>query len=328
MIYIDTTSTDPYFNFGLEYYLITEKKFDEPVFLFWQTEPTLMIGKFQNTLEEINLPYAKEHQVQIVRRLSGGGTIYTDRGGWQFSFIFPNQTGEIDFSHYISPVIDALHQMGIAGADFNGRNDLVIDGKKFSGNAQFLYHGVTLHHGSLLFDTDIEQMVKCTTVDTYKITSKGIKSVRERVTNISEHLPKPVSSASFQTQMVQHIMGGSTYKTYTLTEQDRIRVEALAEKHFRNPERIYGRNPKCSLTRSGHFTGGNLNVKLEIAHNLIQDCLIEGDFFCSLDVDALCHALLQVPYEKDAIAAAIAPFDIEHELYQISRKELLDCIVP
>ena len=89
MIYIETGSTDPYFNFGLEYYLITEKKFSEPVFLFWQTAPTLMVGKFQNTLEEINAVYAKEHHINIVRRMSGGGTIYTDMGGWQFTFIIP-----------------------------------------------------------------------------------------------------------------------------------------------------------------------------------------------------------------------------------------------
>lgn len=328
MIYIETGSTDPYFNFGLEYYLITEKMFDEPVFLFWQTAPTLMVGKFQNTLEEINVAYAKEHQIHLVRRMSGGGTIYTDMGGFQFTFIIPGKTEEISFSEYIRPVIQALHDMGIAGAGFNGRNDLVIDGKKFSGNAQYLYNGFTLHHGSLLFDTNIEQMVKSTTVDPYKIISKGIKSVRERVTNISEHLKAPMDSQEFKMRMVTSIMGGSGYKTYELTETDRKRISELGDLKFNNWDCIYGRNPKCNLTKTGRFTGGKMEVSLEVSHGTIRDCTIYGDFFGSLDMDALCQALIGVKYEESAIASAIAPFDIEHGLYQITRSELFSCIAP
>ena len=327
MIYIETGSTDPYFNFGLEYYLITEKMFDEPVFLFWQTTPTLMVGKFQNTLEEINASYAKEQGIQIVRRMSGGGTIYTDLGGWQFTFIIPGKTEEISFSEYISPVIDALHGMGIPGASFNGRNDLVIDGKKFSGNAQYLYNGFTLHHGSLLFDTNIEQMVKSTTVDPYKIISKGIKSVRERVTNISEHLNTPMDSREFKRRMVTSIMGGGDHKTYELTEADRRRITALADLKFNNWDCIYGRNPKCSLTKTKRFAGGKMEASLEVSHGIIKDCVIHGDFFGSLDLEALCQALIGTKYEEGAIADAIAPFDIEHGLYQITREELLSCII-
>lgn len=328
MIYIETGSTDPYFNFGLEYYLITEKMFDEPVFLFWQTAPTLMVGKFQNTLEEINVTYAKEHHLHIVRRMSGGGTIYTDMGGWQFTFIIPGKTEQISFSEYISPVIQALHDMGISKAGFNGRNDLVIDGKKFSGNAQYLYNGFTLHHGSLLFDTNIEQMVQSTTVDPYKIISKGIKSVRERVTNISEHLKSPMDSQEFKIRMVTSIMGGSDYKTYELTEEDRTRICELAQLKFNNWNCIYGKNPRCSLTKTNHFAGGKLEVSLDVSHGIIHTCAIHGDFFGSLDMDALCQALSGVKYEEQAISSAIAPFDIEHGLYQISRSELLSCIAP
>lgn len=135
MIYIETGSTDVYYNFGLEYYFTLEKRLPETVFLFWRTTPTLMVGKYQNVLEEINKPYADEHGIHLVRRMSGGGTIYTDMGGWQFTFIQHKEAGEIEFSQYIAPVIDALGEMGVSAA-FNGRNDLTIDGKKFSGNAR------------------------------------------------------------------------------------------------------------------------------------------------------------------------------------------------
>lgn len=137
----------------------------------------------------------------VVRRLSGGGTIYTDQGGWEFTFISRNNAGQISFAEYIEPVVSALCKLGV-DAGFNGRNDLVIGGKKISGNAQYMIGDYTLHHGSLLFDTNIENMVRSTTVDDYKIISKGIKSVRERVTNIREHLPYDMDVLEFRRFMV------------------------------------------------------------------------------------------------------------------------------
>ena len=136
MIYIETGSTDVYYNFGLENYFATEKRLPDTVFLFWRTTPTLMVGKYQNILEEINKPYADAHGIHLVRRMSGGGTIYTDLGGWQFTFIEHSPEQQIEFAQYIGPVVDAVRELG-ADASFNGRNDLLIDGRKFSGNAQY-----------------------------------------------------------------------------------------------------------------------------------------------------------------------------------------------
>lgn len=162
MIYIETGSTDVYYNFALEYYFTLEKRLPETVFLFWRTTPTLMVGKYQNVLEEINKPYADAHKIRLVRRMSGGGTIYTDLGGWQFTFIEHSDQTQIDFSQYIGPVVDAVRELG-ADAGFNGRNDLLIGGRKFSGNAQYRLPGCIVHHGSLLYDTDLAQMAAATT---------------------------------------------------------------------------------------------------------------------------------------------------------------------
>lgn len=222
MIYIETGSTDVYYNFGLEHYFATEKRLPDTVFLFWRTTPTLMVGKYQNILEEINKPYADAHGIHLVRRMSGGGTIYTDLGGWQFTFIEHSPDQQIEFAQYIGPVVDAVRELG-ADASFNGRNDLLIDGKKFSGNAQYRLGDCIVHHGSLLYDTNIEQMVASTTVDPYKILSKSIKSVRDRVTNISEHLPRKLSVEEFKSCMVRHLMRGST-DTYAVTPEDDARI--------------------------------------------------------------------------------------------------------
>ena len=226
MIYIETGASDVYYNFGVETYFTLEKRLPDTVFLFWRTTPTLMVGKYQNVLEEINKPYADQHGIHIVRRMSGGGTIYTDLGGWQFSFIQHKEAGEIEFQQYIAPVIGALAELGVH-AEFNGRNDLTIDGKKFSGNAQYRLGDCIVHHGSLLFDTDIRQMVESTTVDSYKILSKSIKSVRDRVTNIAEHLPAPMDPDTFKACMVRHIMGGSD-TVYEITPEDDKRIRELA----------------------------------------------------------------------------------------------------
>lgn len=324
MIYIDSNSTDVYFNFALEYYLISEKKFDDDIFLFWRTDPTLMIGKYQNTLEEINEKYVKENNINVVRRMSGGGTIYTDKGGWQFTFITKNKSEQISFTQYITPIIKALKSLEI-NAGFNGRNDLVIDGKKFSGNAQYIHNGYTLHHGSLLYNTNIEQMVKSTTVNEYKIISKGIKSVRDRVTNISEHIKNPISSEEFKNLMVKSIMC-NTKNEYSLTEYDKNRINKIADEKFRSWEKIYGASPKFNITRSGHFQGGNIDFKLDINKGKIMSISVFGDFFGS-DTDEFCKCLIGCNYNRNDIENALKKIDIENLFYKITKEEILNCLV-
>ena len=320
MIYIETGSTDVYYNFGLEYYFSVEKRLPDTVFLFWRTTPTLMVGKYQNVLEEINKPYADAHGIHLVRRMSGGGTIYTDLGGWQFTFIQHKEAGEIEFSQYIAPVIGALQEMGIS-ASFNGRNDLTIDGKKFSGNAQYRLGDCIVHHGSLLFSTDIEQMVASTTVDSYKILSKSIKSVRDRVTNISEHLPFPMDAESFKDIMVHHIMNSST-DTYTLTPADDARIRAIAREQFRSWEQIFGKNPKFTIDRIGRFAGGRIQFKLDVQKGTIQSAAVYGDFFSTLDAGAISAALVGCPYERSAVLAALRAHGIDGAIYRISAEEM------
>lgn len=325
MIYIENNSTDPYFNFALEYYLITEKQLSEDqVFIFWRTEPTLMIGKYQNTIEEINDDYAKKNDINVVRRITGGGTIYTDMGGWQFSFITRGQAETIDFNKYIGPVIESLKKLDIP-AEFNSRNDLVIEGKKFSGNAQCMLNGYTLHHGSLLFNTDFEQMVKCLTVDDYKIISKGIKSVKERVTNISDHLIQPIDTDTFRKLMVDSIMQGST-KEYKLTAEDLERIDMIAREKFKSWEWNYGISPKFNIIKTGRFDGGKMEFKLDVNKGKIIDCHIYGDFFGTMDISILSDALIDTKYEKENIKKAIEQCDIKHGFYNINIDELADII--
>ena len=325
MIYIETGSTDVYYNFGLEYYFTVEKRLPDTVFLFWRTTPTLMVGKYQNVLEEINKPYAEAHGIRLVRRMSGGGTIYTDLGGWQFTFIQHRAAGEIEFSQYIDPVIGALGEMGVSAA-FNGRNDLTIQGRKFSGNAQYRLGDCIVHHGSLLFDTDIEQMVASTTVDSYKILSKSIKSVRDRVTNIAEHLPSPMSAEDFKAAMVRSIMAGST-DVYTLTAEDDARIRRIARERFAGWEQIYGKNPKFTIDRSGRTAGGKIQFKLDVQKGIIRSAAVYGDFFSTLDAETICAALTGCAYERGAVLAALRRYGVDGAVYRIPAEEMARIIV-
>ncbi len=325
MIYIENTSTNPYFNFALEYYLIKEKQLpDERIFIFWRTKPTLMIGRYQNTIEEINEKFVRDHKIHVVRRITGGGTIYTDLGGWQFSFITKGRASQIDFTKYISPIIDGLKKMGVK-AEFNSRNDLVIKGKKISGNAQCMANQYTLHHGSLLYDTDLEQMMKCIRVDEHKIISKGIKSVRDRVTNISDHLPKAANELEFKEQMVASIMDGSD-KEYLLTSSDIERINAISKEKFENWEWNYGRSPKFNISKSGRFDGGKMEFKLDVNKGMIRSCHIYGDFFGSIDISKVSNALINCQYKKESIKKALAKLELKDAFYHIDVDDLIDII--
>lgn len=256
--------------------------------------------------------------------MSGGGTIYTDLGGWQFTFIQHKDAQEIAFHEYIAPVIDALRELGV-DASFNGRNDLTIDGKKFSGNAQYRLGDAIVHHGSLLFDTDIEQMVASTTVDRYKILSKSIKSVRDRVTNIAEHLPAPMAPEVFKERMVYHIMRGSD-RTYQLTPEDDARIRELAAEKFASWERIYGADPKFSIERTGRLAGGKMQFKMDIQKGIIKSASVYGDFFSTLDAETICAAIIGCRYDRESVRKALKEHQMDGAVYRISIDEMATVI--
>jgi len=316
MITIDTHSSDVFYNFGCEYYFATEKDLGDDVFLMWNTTPTLMIGKYQNTLEEIDAAYAKENGITVVRRLSGGGTIYTDEGGWQFSYITRSLGLQIEFERFLSPVVDALVSLGLNAAA-TGRNDITVDGKKVSGNAQFKLGSATVHHGSLLFDTNIDELVRATTPKEYKFTSKAIKSVRERVTNIREHLPVDMTAEEFRSLLVNRVSDS----VYTLTEEDERRIRELSDRYFRDPAVIYAKSPRFEMEKTVHLAGGTFTLGFTVRHGIIENAGVTGDFFAGVDPT---DALIGVAYTPEEVRKALAPLD--GKIFRVSADELANAL--
>lgn len=325
MIYIDSRSTDANFNFALERYAMDELDIGTEYFLFWRTVPTLMIGRFQNTLAEINMPFAKQNNINIVRRISGGGTIYTDMNGWQFSFIVRDPAGrDTAFFTFTQPILDALHALGV-GAEASGRNDLVIDGRKFSGNAQYNRKDVTLHHGSLLFDTDLGQLVRALNVDDEKIVAKGIQSVRQRVTNIAEHLSQKMTSLAFRDVMLKYLL--ADMDTYTLTDKDIQHVNEIKHEQFDQWEWNFGNDPKFNITKENRFAGGKLMVRAFVENGRITDIHFYGDFFAKENLAALEKSLAGCAYEENAIKNALHSGNAQDVFYKITLDEVLSCII-
>lgn len=326
MIYVENNSLDPFFNFALECYLMEELDLDDEYFLFWRTEPTVMIGKHQNTIEEINKDYIKEKNIHVVRRISGGGTIYTDQNGWQFSFIVKNKSSrDINFSTYTAPVISALSDLGV-DAELSGRNDILISGKKISGNAQYTSNSCILHHGSILFNTDLDELVKSVTVSDDKIISKGIKSVRERVTNVIDNMDKKVDTLEFRDLMLGHLLK-TTKGIYKLNQKDIQRVNEIADGKFRTWEWNYGKSPKFNITKSKRLKGGKIEFKLNINNGHIEHCKIYGDFFSKGDVEAVSSSLIGCPYKEGDIRARLENTNAIDFFYMIDIDELMSCII-
>ncbi len=325
MIFIDHQSTDANFNFALEKYVMETLDIADAYFLFWRTSPTLMVGRFQNTPAEINMDFAEKNNINIVRRITGGGTIYTDMGGWQFSFITKNPVGKnIDFAHFTAPVIDALASVGVR-ASLSGRNDLLVDGKKISGNAQYKNNQVNLHHGSLLYDTNLDQLVRALNPDDEKIIAKGIKSVRQRVTNIIDYMPKKLSSVAFAELMIDFLT--RDMETYHLSDADISAVNQIKAVQFDTWEWNFGKSPQFNIAKENRFAGGKLSVSVEVTGGIIKDIAFYGDFFAQGDLEQLKCALIDVRYTPAAVRSVLERANAGQMIYQISLEDILSVII-
>ncbi|MEL7608883.1 MAG: lipoate--protein ligase [Bacillota bacterium] len=325
MIYIEHQSLDPFFWFGLERDLLLGKDLPEDVFLLWHTEPTLMLGRYQNARAEIDEEYAKKRGIHVVRRLTGGGAIYTDPGSWQFSFIKREQDKQINFAAFVQPVLEGLRQMGL-DVQMSARNDLLIDGRKFSGNAQYHYGGRVLHHGSILFDTDIEEMARALTVDGEKLNLKGIRSVRQRVTNLREHLGEDMDTLGFGERLLEKLLPPDA-KRRVLEPGDVQRIEREHASMFRSWDWVFGKSPEYQVVKSKRLPGGKVEVRLNVTDGVIMECGIAGDFFYAGDIDAVTGSLKGCRYDRERIFEALSKVTWDRSFYQIDLDELIECIV-
>lgn len=303
MIYVNNNNDSCFFNHAAEEYLMNN--FDDEVFMLWINKPSILIGRNQNTLTEINYDYVKENNIDVVRRLSGGGAVYNDLGNINFTFITYRDKDNVEvkdgFKKFALPVIKALQSLGV-DAEFTGRNDILIDGKKFSGNAQYFQKQKLLHHGTLLFHCDMSKLSYALKSKTLKIKDKGIKSVGGRVTNILPHLDKTLTLEEFREYLKNYIIDTHNIdKIIEFNAHDIEEINKISKDRFETWEWNYGKCPIYTYENSVKHPCGLVEYSLNVQESIITDISIYGDFFGERNIKELEDALIGVRHSRDDI---------------------------
>ena len=279
MIYLESPSRDPYFNLALEEYVFERMDKSKSYFLLWQNDNTIVVGKYQNTAEEIDQAYVDAHHIRVARRLSGGGAVYHDRGNLNFTFIVDRADAPgLNFKVFVRPVVEALARFGVH-AEFTGRNDLTIDGMKFSGNAQYARRGRLLHHGCIMLDSNLTSVADALRVKEAKFDSKAVKSVRSRVTTINAHAPAPISMEEFKEALKECAMASGELEPCTLTEEDLAAIRKLRDEKYATWAWNYGFSPAYDMRREMKFPAGLVTAHLSAEGGKIKAVRFYGDFF-------------------------------------------------
>ncbi|MGV8114043.1 MAG: lipoate--protein ligase [Lentimicrobium sp.] len=322
MLCIIRHETDPYFNLAAEEYVL--KNLERDSFMLWRNEPAIIVGKHQNTLAEINQEYVKENMIKVVRRLSGGGAVFHDLGNLNFTFIASGENHQlVDFRKFTQPILEVLQKLEIE-ARFEGRNDLTIDGRKFSGNAEHVHKNRVLHHGTLLFSSQMADLSSALKVDPDKFQDKAVKSVRSRVTNISEHLKMPLTVLEFRDLVLKHVMESTPgAELYSFTQDDIAAIARLRDEKYITWDWNFGYSPKYNFRKTVKTNGGKLEVTLEVVNGTIEKARFFGDYFNKLDPVDIEQALTGTLHNETAIRERLKDFEIPDYFLKISSEELI-----
>lgn len=329
MYFIDNKGiTDPRINLAIEEYVLKNMDIEKDDFLlFYINQPSIIIGKNQNTIEEINTDYVEENGVIVVRRLSGGGAVYHDLGNLNFSFLTKDDGNSFhNYKKFTQPVVDALAKLGV-NAELSGRNDILAEGRKVSGNAQYATRGRMFSHGTLMFDTEIDAVVSALKVKKDKIESKGIKSVRSRVANITEFLTESMTVEQFRMDILKSIFDGEeNIKYYELTEQDWENIHKISKERYQQWDWNYGKSPRFNIQKMHRFPSGSIDIRLEVNRGIIEEITIFGDFFGVGEVVEVEKLLVGCKYDRSAIAEALQSIDISKYFGGVTKEEFLQLI--
>ena len=299
MKYISYENTDAFFNVAMEHYLLEEFPLTEPVFFFSQYGNAVIVGKNQNTFAEVNQTYAKENGIQVARRETGGGAVYDDLGNISFSFVLPvSDPAKVNFKRFVQPMINALNKVGVP-VIADGRNDLVINGRKVSGNAQRYANGRLLHHGTLLFDINTEVMSRVLTPAKDKFISKAAKSVKSRVGLIKDLLPEEFTILDLKNKLTKELADGDS--ELKLEQHDLKRVQELRNNKFSTWNWNWGKTPKFEFNNRHRFTGGTVEIHANVSQGKITAIKIQGDFLGISDIADIEKLLQGVLFTKDAV---------------------------
>lgn len=330
MIYIVNKSNKPDFNIALEEYCFKQMTQFDKVFILWINEPSIIVGKNQNTHAEINEKYVQEKGIHVVRRISGGGAVYHDLNNLNYTIISneDRDSRSFDFKAFSEPVIQTLRELGVE-AEFSGRNDITIQGKKISGNAQAYLDGRVMHHGCILFDVDLTVLSKALETSAEVVEAKGVKSVRSRVDNILPNLPQKITVTQFADRILEHMKRKyPEMEAYHFSEEELQAIEKRRQSKFGNWDWNFGTNPVAEIVRERRYPAGKTQVFIDTKKGMIEEITFYGTFFgVRSDLTEVEHLLKGVKYNPEEVRKSLSSFDISPYFAGFSVDELTDAIV-
>ncbi|MBR6465942.1 MAG: lipoate--protein ligase [Bacteroidales bacterium] len=330
MLYISDKSTDPYFNLAEEEFLL--KEMTEDIFRLWRNSPSIIVGRYQNTIAEIDSDYIKAHSIPVVRRLSGGGAVFHDLGNLNFTFIQNIKQASkaaIDpaklFQRFTSPIIQALQSIGV-NAELQGRNDLAIDGKKFSGNAICIHKNRILMHGTLMFKVSKTDLSKALKPRPEKFIGKAVKSNVKRVTNISDHLKDKDADILWFTDFLGNYVCSQIkdITPYSFTQEQLKRIKYLKENHYSTDQWNFGKSPRYNFTATRRFPKGIVELYLTAEGGIIKDLDIRGDYFFTRPTEEFTKRLIGTPHTREDIEKKIGTQDLDAYFAGISSEDIVN----
>ena len=324
MLIIDSPSEDAFFNIASEEYLLARYP-QEDIFLLYVNAPSIIVGKFQNTLAEINLDFVRKNNIQVVRRMSGGGTVYHDLGNLNFSFhTLLGGNDFMDFSKFTEPVVRMLNDMKVP-AKLEGRNDLLVDGKKFSGNAKLARNGKMIQHGTILFDSEMSILTNALKVNPLKYKDKAIKSNRARVTNLKEYLPEGMTTKLLKQKLISEMLKENPgAEIRTLSEEDLEGIRKLMQEKYETWEWNFGFSPNYNFQQAIKIPAGFIEIHLDVHKGMIEKVRIFGDFFASKSIEELENRLVGVRHEPNAVEEILRHTDLQAYFGKVTTEEILE----
>ena len=323
MRYLKNPSTNPYYNMAFDEYCLESLPIDEPVFFLWQNKPAVIVGYNQEVNTEVNLEYLKEKGIDLVRRVTGGGAVYHDLENLNYTIVGRSEDLERDYPEYAALMMKALQALGVP-ATLSGRNDILVDGKKVSGFAKRVCKNRLMVHGTLMYNVDVDVLTHVLNPSTTKLQSKGIASVRSRVTNLCNYLPELSDIQAFKNRLEEILSNNYSDAEYKLSETDLAHIQQLTDEKFATWEWNYGRSPKATLVHSARLACGTVEIHLTLAENRIASCRFGGDFLGNLPASDVEKALTGIPYEINEIRKCLSKLEISRYFDRVSADNLLE----
>ncbi len=322
MLCINSEHIDPYFNLASEEYLL--KCFHEDVFLLYRNEPSIVVGKHQNTLAEINLSYVTEKDIIVARRISGGGTVFHDLGNLNFAFITDEREGDlVNYRKYTLPIIEAMDKMGL-DVKLGERNELLLGMLKISGTASHVYKQRVLHHGTLLFSSKMKDLSAALKIQSGRFKDRAVKSIRSEVTNIRDHLAEKMSISDFQNRILGHLLDTMPASTnYNFTESDLGKIETLRDSKFSTWEWNFGYSPKYQFNKILNYKSGKIDLQMNVNKGIIVEVNIRGDFMSIKDIRSLEGVLVGTIHDPETLRLRLSGIKVSDYISGLENEELL-----